>query len=142
MMKSKLLRLFFQGKKITAISMLIALCTFQTIAQNIKVDTSYWGETAYGGIVLLLIDSKGGGTGGILYADTKTDKVFTAAGKAHFDGKKYYIEDKSGYKISFQILDETPYSCFLLFDDGDLVEIFKGFDDDFQDAVELFKKFR
>lgn len=129
-------------KRSIVLCVLIFFCTFQSMTQTIKVDTSYWGETAYGGIVLLLIDSTGGGTGGILYADTKTDKVITAAGKALFDGKQYYIEDKAGYRINFQILDETPYSCFLLFEDGDLVELFKGFDDDFQDAVALFNKFR
>ena len=110
---------------------------------KIKVDTSYWGETAYGGVVLLLIDSKGGGTGGILYADKKNNEVITAAGYAHFDGKKYYIEDFSkGHKIAFEILEETSYSAILRFSDGDVVELFKGFADDFQEAAKLFNSFR
>lgn len=137
--------LFFQKNIALFLIFLIAGLFFPVhlFAQKIKVDTSYWGETAYGGVVLLLIDSKGGGTGGILYADKKNNEVITAAGYAHFDGKKYYIEDfNAGHKIAFEILGETSYSAILRFSDGDVVELFKGFDDDFQEAAKLFNSFR
>lgn len=137
--------LFFQKNIALFLIFLIAGLFFPVhlFAQKIKVDTSYWGETAYGGVVLLLIDSKGGGTGGILYADKKNNEVITAAGYAHFDGKKYYIEDFSkGHKIAFEILEETSYSAILRFSDGDVVELFKGFADDFQEAAKLFNSFR
>lgn len=137
--------LFFQKNLVLFLIFLIAGLFFPVhlFAQKIKVDTSYWGETAYGGVVLLLIDSKGGGTGGILYADKKNNEVITAAGYAHFDGKKYYIEDfNAGHKIAFEILGETSYSAILRFSDGDVVELFKGFDDDFQEAAKLFNSFR
>lgn len=136
---------FFQKNIALFLIFLIAGLFFPVhlFAQKIKVDTSYWGETAYGGVVLLLIDSKGGGTGGILYADKKNNEVITAAGYAHFDGKKYYIEDFSkGHKIAFEILEETSYSAILRFSDGDVVELFKGFADDFQEAAKLFNSFR